>query len=284
MSCTHVARFSLLLLTLVVAQRSAASDIDCNDRDKAQARIVGGNDANPMTAGWQVSLRFRGDHFCGGSLIFDGSWVLTAAHCVAAVKKGGATIDDLSIAHGSLNVRNGEEIAAKAWFVHERYVDAEQGNDIALIQLTKPFGIAPKGRVRQVAVPAAKARVGSPGACARVTGWGRTLSGGSGSESEKLLQVDVPVLEHSDCERRYGKLLPKDQICAGVVAGGKDSCQGDSGGPLVIEDGLGAITQIGVVSWGGPGCGVMDRPGLYTSVAAHAQWLRDTIQRHRRRR
>ena len=53
------------------------------------------------------------------------------------------------------------------------------------------------------------------------------------------------------------------QICAGEIAGGKDSCQGDSGGPLFIIDQIVKkvkFVQVGIVSYG-DGCGEVYKPG-----------------------
>ena len=47
----------------------------------ASARVVNGQDAAPHSWPWQISLRVRGGHICGGSLIRDNA-VVTAAHCV----------------------------------------------------------------------------------------------------------------------------------------------------------------------------------------------------------
>lgn len=43
-------------------------------------RVLGGSPAAIEAWPWQVSLQYRKEHICGGSIIGPG-WVLTAAHC-----------------------------------------------------------------------------------------------------------------------------------------------------------------------------------------------------------
>ena len=53
------------------------------------------------------------------------------------------------------------------------------------------------------------------------------------------------------------------QICAGEIAGGKDTCQGDSGGPLYVlgtVNGKSKYVVAGVVSYGN-GCAQPNYPG-----------------------
>merc|ERR1719369_2561416 len=49
---------------------------DVNDHQ----RIVGGIQASPAEYPWQVSLMWRGQHMCGGTLISD-RHIISAAHC-----------------------------------------------------------------------------------------------------------------------------------------------------------------------------------------------------------
>ena len=45
-------------------------------------RIVGGEEANPHSWPWQISLGYgSSSHFCGGSVLSQ-NWAITAAHCV----------------------------------------------------------------------------------------------------------------------------------------------------------------------------------------------------------
>lgn len=118
-----------------------------------------------------------------------------------------------------------------------------------------------------------------------VAGWGRTQEGGK--SATVLQELMLPVLENKVCEDKYqtiGKRLSDKQfddavLCAGFLAGGKDSCQGDSGGPLMqprIQDGNPVYYQIGVVSYG-IGCARADIPGVYARVQTFVDWISDQV-------
>ncbi|XP_048512327.1 serine protease 27-like [Athalia rosae] len=86
------------------------------------------------------------------------------------------------------------------------------------------------------------------------------------------MMAKIPLLYHDHCSKWYNKsqrfYFSKDlQICAGFQESSMDACQGDSGGPLICNG-----MQIGIVSTG-EGCGRRERPGLYTRLDIHLDWI-----------
>ena len=268
------------------------------------ARIVGGSAARAGDWPWQVALvrsGRNGGQFCGGSVIGP-RWVLTAAHCVKRRVPEG-----IQVLVGTRDLeRGGRRIDVREILVHGDYERARKGNDIAVLRLAEPTGVA------AVALPAARrmAQIAAPGTRATAIGWGllRPLRCEAGVRqgthrcerddgvrghyvddetgrpvdpsdvfTSRLMQVELPLVSEGDCRAAYEDdsiaEIDRRTLCAGLRKGGKDSCQGDSGGPLVVRDGARWV-QAGVVSWG-ISCARPGRYGVYTNVAAFAGWLRD---------
>nr|CAD7447419.1 unnamed protein product [Timema bartmani] len=89
-----------------------------------------------------------------------------------------------------------------------------------------------------------------------------------GSSPDNLMEVSLPIVTNAQCAQIYGSSsITNSMLCAGYVAGGKDSCQGDSGGPLVSGG-----VQVGIVSWGGE-CAAVGIAGVYVRVSAIRDWV-----------
>ena len=93
-------------------------------------------------------------------------------------------------------------------------------------------------------------------------GWGTTSSGAS-STPNILRNVKLTVYDGSSCSKVNSVFNWNGQICAGEVAGGKDTCQGDSGGPLYVlgtVNGKSKYILAGLTSYG-TGCALPGYPG-----------------------
>lgn len=190
---------------------------------RTQVKIVGGENAQPNSWSWLVSLRRSNLHFCGGSIINE-RWVLTAAHCVYGVRQLQVHIGVHNEALPSPQQYESSEI-----IIHPDYQRPPTYiNDLALIHLSSPINftgnehyvgrtcLAPK--TVGIQYPMVETRLA-------VIGWGDLLSGGS--RPQILRQVRVKTIDNDD-PRCLRSINDKErQFCAMVDGGGKDSCQGN---------------------------------------------------------
>jgi len=241
-------------------------------------KIVGGDEATPFEHSFVVVVAY-GDgedawsqQTCGGSLIGDGSIVVTAAHCVETAQGKPVKPHKLTMAIHRHNLSaDSQEHECSALIDPEKVVLHPDGLDAALIFLEEPAPCVADGSGRTKTVRLADADDGSfAGDRAMTMGWGATDPDGY-DYPEKMREVELDVIENAVCEDLYdGGLIGESDVCARDQ--GKDSCFGDSGGPLVVGD-----TLIGIVSWGGQRCATFDEPGVYTRVSEIRDWIDATI-------
>ncbi|XP_073505003.1 serine protease 27-like isoform X2 [Phyllobates terribilis] len=274
MSSPRAARSLTLILLGTFAVCLSAQE--CG-KPQVTNRIMGGQNAQAGAWPWQVSLRLNGRHFCGGSLISK-TWVVSAAHCISS----DVTTSTLTVHLGTYNISlpNPHEISVNVKNIirNPSFNDIGSIGDISLIELANNVTFTPY--ILPVCLPTANVTF-PMGLMCWITGWGDTRFGVSLPSPMTLQEVSLPLIDTQTCDQLYHissttssstPIVLGDMICAGYKIGGTDSCQGDSGGPLVCSE-KGQWFLAGLVSWG-DGCGMLNRPGIYTQVTNHTDWIK----------
>ena len=132
-------------------------------------------------------------------------------------------VEDVIVGSNDLFGRDGaERIPIDRLLPHPDYNNVTEVNDIMLVKLESPSSAPLVNWNQDADLPVDDEDV-------KGIGFGQQSDGGM--VSLQLLEVDISVIGIDTCL----SLLPgaaiadERQICAGELAGGKDSCQGDSG-------------------------------------------------------
>ncbi|XP_060808643.1 serine proteinase stubble [Amyelois transitella] len=252
----------------------------CGRRFWLGARIVGGSKSGFGQWPWQISLRqYRTStylHKCGAALLNE-NWAITAAHCVEHVPPS-----ELLVRLGEHDLANEDEPYGYAErrvqiiASHPHFDPATFEYDLALLRFYEPVKFQPN--IIPICIPDDDDYY--VGKTAYVTGWGRLYD--EGPLPSVLQEVQVPVINNSDCEAMYqaagyNEHIPNIFICAGRQKGGADSCEGDSGGPMVIQRSRdNRFVLSGVISWG-IGCAEPNQPGVYTRISEFKDWINQIL-------
>lgn len=234
-------------------------------------RIIGGEIPPRGAVPWQVDVRIKRKHRCGGVILSE-QLIITAAHCVRED-------DDVFVVLGSYDEKpNQHEQVIRVQTVtrHPEFrINGPYSNDIALLLLESQINMG--NYVQKACLPHAQI---SDGSWCEVSGWG-IRDTKSLEKSTMLRSAAVPIISLETCRKDdiYGgrvQAILDTMLCAGHLRGGIDACGGDSGGPLMC-DRDGRLELAGIVSWG-DGCAKSNRPGVYTRIASYLTWIQETAQ------
>jgi hypothetical protein len=175
---------------------------------------------------------------CGATLIHP-SFALTAAHCIKRLEA-----EDFIVRGGEWNSRNTEEVCphqdrnVSNIFICDGYERINLHNDIALLQLDKPFEL--NSLINTICLPEKDKQHHNNKFKCIASGWGAENFDKSSIFQEFLKNYPLEPYSHEDCTKIIRNLLSNKNytyfenfFCTGGKDGHYVMKKGDGGGPLV---------------------------------------------------
>jgi secreted trypsin-like serine protease len=228
--------------------------------------VIGGQVIEPSAVPW---FAYTGG--CGAMLVAPDRLV-TASHCVA--HRGLQDLGDINIGGATTSVTR--------FAMYPSWRQDNGGNvldDVAIMQVAQPVtAVTPVTLGGDTALPAE----------ARIVGRGRAAAPGSGASLQQtfggnLREAILRPMTDAQCatawKRRKGNSGERfdgtRMVCAIDIDGRpplSSGCNGDSGGPLYAAT-PDAPVLIGIVSWGGAGCGADHLPSVFADVQHYRDFI-----------
>ncbi|XP_069952108.1 phenoloxidase-activating factor 2-like [Cherax quadricarinatus] len=233
---------------------------------------------------WMAVVLDLDDNYKGGGALISENWVLTAAHKVANERNLKVRLGDYDVttAQDHPTLRH-VDIPVSNVIIHPQFKSDTLQNDVGLLRLRNPVNTRQYPHIGTVCLPQQDQIFDGDNHC-WVTGYGKDAFDSTAQFQHILKEVDVPMVDSIVCQHRLRNtrlgqdflLDRRSFVCAGGIAG-KDACTGDGGAPLVCRPEGGGWTVVGLVAWG-IGCASSEVPGVYVSVPAFANFIRQHVR------